>query len=149
MKYLIVTVIILLVAREGWSLSCKVCDEGEKKPEDSDTFVDIPDRNHKHFLMKDLCEDDTPTTTCDDDNELCVTWEMEFRVENYDDYTLHDVKMNQYRCEKENDVTEKAHCDGFIDWHYVMYDDYDIDNEYYIPTVTKCYAEITKRGNFA
>ena len=60
MKYLIVTVIILLVASGGWSLSCKVCDEGEKKPEDSDTFEDIPDRNHEHFLMKDLCKDDTP-----------------------------------------------------------------------------------------
>ena len=147
MKYLIVTVIILLVASGGWSLSCKVCDEGEKKREDQDSFEDIPADKQKHFLMEDLCKDDTPQTTCDDDNELCVTWEMEFRSDNYQDYSLHDVTMNQYRCEKENDVKKKAHCDVFLKWHMNLYDERRTD--YYHPYIKKCKAEITKRGKFA
>ena len=150
MKYLIVTVIILLVAREGWSISCKVCDEGQKKPEESDTFSDIPDSQHKFFLMEDLCEDDTPQTTCNDDDELCVTWGMEFGVKNYDYYnnSVHDVTMNQYRCAKVNDVIEKAHCDEFKKWHEDSYDSSSYP-EYYQPTGIKCNAEITKRGKFA
>ena len=148
MKYLIVTVIILLVANEGWSLSCKICDEGEKKIQGSDTYSDIPDDNHKHFLMEDLCKDDTPLTTCDDDNELCVTYEMEFRSMNKDDYYYHYLKMRQYRCAKEIDVKKKAHCSAFDSWHYDLYYDSDIA-DYYPAIVSKCEAEITKRGKFA
>ena len=148
MKYLIVTVIILLVASEGWSISCKVCDEGQKKPEDSDTFSDIPADKQRVFLMEDLCKDDTPQTTCDDDNDLCVTWKMEFGVIHHVDYTEHDVTMNQYRCAKENDVIEKAHCDEFEEWHHHLYYE-TYEYVYYKPTETKCSAEITKRGKFA
>ena len=69
-------------------------------------------------------------------------------MKNYDEFTLHDVKMYQYRCEKENDVTEKAHCDEFDEWHEDLYGISSYP-EYYEPTGIKCNAEITKRGKFA
>ena len=98
--------------------------------------------------MEDLCKDDTPLTTCNEDDELCVTWEMEFGVKHFYEETLHDVTMNQYRCAKENDVIEKAHCDEFEEWHDYLYHE-SYANVYYTPTETKCSAEITKRGKFA
>ena len=147
MKYLIVTVIILLVASGGWSLSCKICDEGQKKSEDQDSFEDIPVDKQKYFLMEDLCKEDTPQTTCDDDNELCVTYKMEFRSNEFEDFIRNDVMMNQYRCAKESYVKEQSHCEDFKDWHKDLY--YGDYVAYYEPIVQKCEAEITKRGEFA
>ena len=149
MKYFIVTVIILLVASGGWSLSCKICDEGQKKQKTQDTFSDIPDDKHEYFLMEDLCKDDTPQTTCDDDNELCVKYKMDFEITDMSfNFKYHDVTMNQFRCAKVSDVKENDHCQKFLDWHEDLY--YGEGNsEYYEPDLRSCEAEITKIGKFA
>ena len=147
MKYLIVTVIILVVAREGWSISCKVCDEGGKKAGGSDTYIEISDEKFKEFLMEDMCKDDTPQTTCDDDNELCITYKMEFGYKNFVDYKDYDVTMNLYRCGKVTDVKEKAQCDEFEDWQRKWY--YGGTYSYGMPSFEKCEVEITKTGKFA
>ena len=146
MKYLIVTVIILVVAREGWSISCKVCDEGGKKAGGSDTYIEISDEKFKEFLMEDMCKDDTPQTTCDDDNELCITYESDFRLKHLVDYYIHIVTMTQYRCGKVIDVKEKDHCDEFEKFHIQVYDDSFYD--YGEPSFETCKAEITKTGKF-
>ena len=97
--------------------------------------------------MEDLCKDDTSQTTCDDDNELCVTYKMEFRSNEFEDFIRNDVMMNQHRCAKESDVKDQAHCEDFEDWHHDLY--YGDDVAYYEPIVQKCEAEITKRGKIA
>ena len=151
MKYFIVTVIVLLVASGGWSLSCKICDEGQKKLTAQDTFSEIPDDKHEYFLMEDLCKDDTPQTTCDDGNELCVKYKINMGIQDKSYYQWHyDVTMNQYRCAKVSDVKEKDqyHCQEFVDWHEESYYS-GKPLAYYQPSLKSCEAEITKRGKFA
>ena len=147
MNYLIVTVVILVVAREGWSISCKVCDEGRKKAGGSDTYIEISDQKFKDFLMEDMCKDDTPQTTCDDDNELCITYKMEFGYKNFNDYKDYDVTMNLYRCGKVTDVKENTQCDEFEEWQLKWY--YGGKYSYGVPKFKKCEVEISKTGKFA
>ena len=104
MKFQLVSVALLLVIGGAWTLQCKVCDEGMIDPGLA-MFEDIPAGDTTH-LMQEACpkDSDPPTKTCSDDEDVCVTHNLEYHYTDTTDNQIFNVKLGQYRCGKESEV---------------------------------------------
>ena len=158
MKFLLVIgAVLILTTRNGWALECKVCDSGEQgyvNDHDGsvDTYQDFGDAlmadRRKFHLVEDVCSDNTPMTTCDKDENVCVTYNMIYLSSDDLAYT-YKHNLQQYRCGKEGDLT--AHCKEYEDWHDEQYEKYKAieDHIYYKGAeIEKCEQQITKKGKY-
>ena len=167
MKFLLVIgVVLILAARNGLALECKVCDEGDiayiqnpgdEQNDDIDDYSPIHEKPTwtKYHFVEELCSESTPLTTCEDQDDVCVTYKINYATVRYvvTDYN-YLVNVQLYRCGRESDLT--AHCQEYDEWHdeqYAKYKSMAEDDDYVDfwkgADVKTCEPEITKRGKYS
>ena len=76
MKFVLeICAVLLLAARHGQALQCKVCDEGSQSGSYG-TFERDDTSYSKFHLRETVCKDDTPLTTCEEDYDVCVKYDI-------------------------------------------------------------------------
>ena len=157
MKFLfVIGAVLILTARNGWALECRVCDSGISALMNNDgtlgryfdIFTGLSDKTKFHFV-EDACSENTPMTTCDKEENVCVTYKMiYFTSDSYNDLT-YKQNLQQYRCGKEGHLT--AHCKEYDDWHDEQYEKYKAagtEDYYKGADIELCEPQITKKGKY-
>ena len=114
------------------------------------------DYNHFHF-METACSDDTPLTTCNEGDDVCLMYDITYdttRRYNYlDDDDLYDseysyeVSVQMYRCGKDGDDPEDF-CEEYKKWHDEQYEMNKGEGATYYAgaRIAKCTSETIKKG---
>ena len=163
MKFLfaIGAVLILLTPGNVWALQCKVCDDGDKVKLFGDGSLDgdyedfqssALEDARKYHLIEEICSENTPMTACDEDENVCVTYDIRYEAFINIGYK-YIVNVQQYRCGKEDDLT--THCQEYDDWHNEQFNKYyykylrnEADNYYTGADIQTCEPQITKKGKY-